>query len=469
MAGKIKKGFVTYLMILAIALVAAFLICVTVMLFSPFKNVLGFQYFIYDSESYEYNVTGGEDSEIFDFSNIKEVNINCNYAKVTVERYVMVDNHAIKFTNKAKGFARENQDTSFSYELSYEDASKSILNIEVHEPEGFLYFSQNITISLLVPTKADYGLENTKIDITNSSGNVYIGNSTELSTVDHNEINLNSFSVKTKSGKTVVYPVIDNTFENIFINTTKGDVVIGKDIVVSKQFEVHTKSGDINLNGVDYKNTSEPAVVDIENGKFESSYLYGNVELAIKSGYFDVSTVTGDLSANDANAQMNSATIKIDEITGVVSFPFVNKSMITIKKMNENSEFYANSTSGNINIKETYGKINIETKSGDVSVATYADDIQIKTESGDINVVYNNTLIANQLDFTTNTGKIDLYVKSDLAFVFVVYNTEGELRENGVYVEIVNGKFVNPLTVNGGTSKIVVISNEDVNLSLISA
>lgn len=469
MAGKIRKGITTYLLILVIALIAAFLICVTVMLFSPFKNILGFQYFIYDTESYEYSVTGGEESEIFDFSNIQEVKINCNYAKVTVERYVMVDNHAIKFTNNSKGFARENQDTSFSYELSYEDASKTILNVNVHEPEGFLYFSQDIKISILVPTKADYALENTKIDVTNTSGDVYIGNSTELTTVDNNEIDLNSLSVKTKSGKTVVYPVIDNMFENIFINSTSGDVDFRTELVVTDKFEIHTNSGDFNSQGISYRNVSEPAVIDIGNGKFKSSYFTGNINLAIQSGYFDVTNTAGNIVANDANAQMKSATITIDSITGVVSFPFVNGSNINIGKMSESSEFYANATSGSINIQETYGKTYIETTSGNVSVSTYADDIQVKTESGDINVVYNNTAIANQLDFTTETGTINLYVKSELAYVLAVYNTEGQLRESGVNVEVINGKFINPLTVNGGTSKIVMISNGEVNLSLISA
>jgi hypothetical protein len=56
--------------VLLIAIVAAFLICVTIMLFSPFKNILGFQYFIYNSNDYVYNVTNAEDKEVFDFSKI---------------------------------------------------------------------------------------------------------------------------------------------------------------------------------------------------------------------------------------------------------------------------------------------------------------------------------------------------------------------------------------------------------------
>lgn len=467
MAGKIRKGFATYLLILFIALVAAFLICVTIMLFSPFKNVLGFQYFFYEEEAYEYNVKGGTEGEIFDMSKINEIKINCDYAKVTVERYEMVDNHAIKIVNKTKGFARDDQNTEFTYELSYENGNTKILNVDVHEPEGFLYFSKNVTISILVPTSSSYALENTKVNITNRSGNIYIGNNMEITTLGNNYVNPNSVSIKTNSGKVVFNPFVDIAFNDIFIKSSKGNIDFANQIVAVNQFEIHSISGNVNMEGLYFQNSTSNAVIDVGNSKFTCKNIEGNVLLSINNGYFNVENIKGNVVSNDSNAQMGGATINIKEITGVISFPFANKSMITIGEIKENSELYVHSTSGQVNIDEAYGKVYVETYNGDVNINTYSNDLQVKTNSGDMNIVYNNTTIANQLDFYTVNGTIDLKIKSSLAFQLAVYDNELTLRKDGVNIDGIKGEFTNPLTVNGGDKKIVIISDGTVNLSLI--
>lgn len=465
MAGKIKKGFATYLLVLVIALVAAFLICVTVMLFSPFHNIMGLHYFYYDDEVYEYNVTDEDSDAILDFSTLEEIKINCSYAKVTVERYTMVDNHAVKITNKAKGFARANQESSFSYNVSFEDAGKTILNVEVNEPDGFLYFSKEVVVSILVPTTAGaYDLENTKIDITNTTGSIYIGNRDELTTQGDNEIDVNSLSVKTNSGRIMIYPVIEKSFDNVFVKTRKSDIDFATDIVVENSLQVYAKAGNISFKGIENKT---PAIIDIANAKFSSEKIVGKTNLLMKSGYFKTNQLQGDLISNDSNSQMVKASIKIDEITGVVSLPFLNGSNLKIKKANAGSQIYAQTTSGSVNIDETYGKTYIKTTSGSVNVHTFADDIEVVTTSGDISVIYENSTIANQLDFATTSGVVNLEIKSDLAFVLVVYDLQYELRQDGVNIEWIEGDFTNPLTVHGGTKKIQVVSNSDVNISLL--
>ena len=72
MAGKVKKGFGTYMFIFLLMLIAAGLIVLLVMMFSPFKKVMGYQYIYYNNvgeESFtEHHVTGGDASDMFDFS-----------------------------------------------------------------------------------------------------------------------------------------------------------------------------------------------------------------------------------------------------------------------------------------------------------------------------------------------------------------------------------------------------------------
>lgn len=466
MAGKIKKGFTTYLLVLVIALVAAFMICVTVMLFQPFKNVLGFQYFIYNSEDVVYNVTGGAEGEIFDFSTIEEIKVDCDYASVSVKRDDEIESHAVRITNKTKGFARENQDTSFAYELSYEDSSNKVLNIEVKEPEGFIFFGKQIEISVILPVSSTYALENTKIDVSTKSGSIKIGNDIQITTVGSNEIDANSLSLKTNSGKIFIYPFINTTFDELFISSNSGKVNVMTDITAQDNFDLYSKSSEIKLKNLDVK--SEYAEINIANSNLNAKTIKGNVNIAITSGYFDVDRVEGNVVCIDANAQMKSATINVGEVTGAVSLPFVNKSNVTIGKMGSGSEFYANATSGKIKIDETYGKVYVETTSGDVDVHTFANDIEIKTTSGDINVIYESTAIANQLDFITQRGKINLKVKSNLGYTLAVYDTDGKLRDNGVTIEGFEDKFVQPLPpINGGTEKIVIITDKSVNISLI--
>jgi len=464
MAGKIKKGFTSYLVVLLIALVAAFLICVTIMLFSPFKNILGFQYFIYNSSDYVYNVTNAENKEVFDFSKIEEIKVNCNYANVAIKRSNRVDSHAIVFENKTKGFAREDQDTGFAYEIFYEDAAKKVLKVEVKEPEGFLYFNKDITINIFVPTEISYSFENTKINITNTSGNIYLGNSEAIKAEGNNIIDINDLSIKTNSGDIILFQMVDTDFEDVFIKTVKGEVDFRKDIKVSNELKVYSSSAEINFGAVEAKNI----LLDLGNAKFSTSNIKGNVELYINKGYFDVAKIDGNLVSNDANAQMGAAAINIKEITGTVSLPFANASRINIDKLSKDSEFYAEATSGSINIGETYGEVYIETTSGSVNVHTFADDIQIKTISGNINVVYDNSTIADQLDFYTEKGKVSLKIKSDLAFKLAIYKTDLTIRgDDKITIDWMKDKFENPLTVNGGTKNIIIYANNNVNISLL--
>jgi len=156
MAGKVKKGFGTYLFILFLMLIAAFLIVLMVMIFSPFKKVAGFQYIFYDDEYYEYNVTGGSSDAIFDLSSLKEIKVNCNYAQVSLERSDEADKNMVKIINAANGFASAEADVDFSYKLYYEAGSdNSILCIDVHEAEASLFFSQRVEIAIVLPDDKD--------------------------------------------------------------------------------------------------------------------------------------------------------------------------------------------------------------------------------------------------------------------------------------------------------------------------
>ena len=178
--GKVKKGFASYLLVLLLAIVATFLILITAMLFSPFKNILGFQYFKYNEEELVFAATGDREDQYFNYETIEQINVDCGYANVKVERIFTQDKYGVKFEKYLSGFARSDQNTDFTYEVSYTDYSKKELNVKVHEPEGFLYFSKTLTISIFVPVEKEYNLSNTAINIANTTGNIYIGNNEKV-------------------------------------------------------------------------------------------------------------------------------------------------------------------------------------------------------------------------------------------------------------------------------------------------
>lgn len=133
--GNVKKGFLTYLFILFLMVIAAFLVFVLIMVFQPFKNVLGYTYLKYSDDSYHYNVLEKTDERL-DFTTIKQINVNCDFAQVRVESSTKVDDVAIRIENNSRGFAHSDQKIDFSYNISFGE-SNNIINVDITEPEAF--------------------------------------------------------------------------------------------------------------------------------------------------------------------------------------------------------------------------------------------------------------------------------------------------------------------------------------------
>ena len=317
--GNVKKGFATYLFILLLIIVAAFLLVVVIMLFSPFKNILGFQYFFYNVEDYNYSVTTTKNSEdAIDFTTIKQINVESDYASVQVSRYVQIDTIAIRISNNAKGFAKSDQDTSFSYEIAYDQDDKSIINISIKEPSGFLFFTKDISVEILIPSKSTYTLENITLNVNNTSGDVLIG----------------SINVKTISGDFIIFPYIDNSLNNVFIKTESGAVDVRADLTIKNSFKVFADNSKIEIKDLTMENTSESLVLNINNSKFFTETITGDISLVMKSGYIEMDVLNGSINANDAVQQMESASIRINHINGGnVSLPYANNSYVNIRKV----------------------------------------------------------------------------------------------------------------------------------------
>ena len=481
--GKVKKGFTDYLVILFFLIIAAFLTIVVIMLFSPFKTILGLQYFAYDYEEYHYNVINSNNVDVsttnLDFSNIQEINVNCDYAQVQVSRFVKVDDISIRIQNWTKGFATSGQDTSFDYDIYYKEGSNNrIINIDIHEPEGFVYFNKSVKIDILIPSVLNdegdngYALENTTLNVNSTSGNIYIGSNATVSRGE-SDIGLNSFNLKTLTGSIVVFPYIEENLTNVFLKSETGNIDIRSDVYISNSFQINANNSMIDLNSITMP-TDKAITMNINNSKIFADDITGNIDLTLRSGYIEFNNLNGSLISNNAVDQMDSANIRINKINeGNVSLPYANNSSIRINEVISTSngtkgQVYIHATGGEIQLGSVDGESWIETTSGNVTMSTNSNDISIKTTTGKINVTYNSSTIDNELNFESTTGDINVNIKSNLAYYLEVYNTNNELRSTGsLFVEYYDKEFANPMSVNNGTKHFTVISNASVSINLI--
>lgn len=472
--GKVKKGVGSYLFVLFLAIIATFLVIITVMLFSPFKNILGFKYFAYKEDEYVLSATNADGNETINFETIENLNIDCSFANVLVERSTKVDTYGFRFENYLSGFARSDHDTDFSYEVYYTDSTKKELNVELHEPEGFLYFNRNITITVLISTKVTYNLDNTNLNITNTKGNIYLGNQDKVWKVIGEEVKnyvtFGTVNLKTNTGKTIIFPYAIGTFDNLYIKTEKGKIESRIDVGVTGECEIYAEKAKINFKKLIAGTTDKPAKFDLGNSKFYAKDVVANIELNIKDGYLDIDKLMGFLSSNDAIDQMAKATITIKEFDGFLSLPYVNNSKVNLGKVSGTSQIYVRSTGGNINIKKSEAYyVNIETTSGNVNVYSSGMDVDVTTVSGNINVTFDNDVMLNELDLASKSGAIKLKVKPDFAFNLYIYNAKGDARTKNVNVEWLDALPANELQVNGGSlmSKVYIFTNGSITVGTI--
>ena len=438
------------------AIIATFLVLVVVAIFSPFKDILGFKYFSFKEKSYVYKVDGASQEDLINFENLKKININCNYADVKIERSDKTDKHALYFENYSVGFARADQDVSFSYDVYFTQGGKDELNVVVHEPEGLFFLSKNISICVYVPIQNEHNevykssFEHTAIDIINTSGNIYIGNNDKPDyTIDSDAlmININTLSIKKTAGKVLFRKYAGSNFGDVFIKTEKGTVEAQNDLNINN-LNIFSSSAKFEMQKINF--TGETAILDMGNSKFYAKEFSGDINLSIQNGYFDLDVLNGTLISDNSENRMAKATIYIKDVKGSVSLPFAYKSRIDFDKIEEGSQLQIRGTEGDINVH------------------TYANDLSVRTTTGDINVVFDSTEIFDGIELTTITGEINLKLRSGLPFVLEVYDTKGKARSSeDVNVAWLSPGFLLPYTFNSGTKVVRVISDDEIFISLI--
>ena len=143
--------------------------------------------------------------------------------------------NAIIIENNAKGFALASDAREFSYSVTL---SGNTLNIEVIEPTGFIYISDDITITINIFFNEDYGtssgdFSNFGFNISTTSGNVDIGASTN----NNQTISPRAITAETTSGSIIFRSCTQiDTIQSLSLTTDNGGIqTIGNNVTYNGQ------------------------------------------------------------------------------------------------------------------------------------------------------------------------------------------------------------------------------------------
>lgn len=461
--GQIKKGFFFYFGLFVLLLIAVFMVCLVIMMFNPGKTVLWMKYFT-GNEKICIIKTTDESKTPIDWGNVTNMEINCTYANVYVQRNCEYNKDGIYIVNQAKGFAIAANESKFSYDIHYEG---SVLKVNVTAPEGFLYFSKKIDIILHATTQTSTNFSNLNLTIETTDGSVSVGGN-ELN--EGEKVKLSSLSVATETG-------------NVYINTKF-------DTSALKSMALKTKEGDlksyqtVTANGKTGKGFSANCDVVLETNKGLISYNAidvgaNNLEIICKKGNVTVDTIT----ASTVDVRCVQGNYRFGNIYGNLSFENSEDIMIApnivVGYVSGNFDLSTNSTNvsaepdvditkvggtvfiladnGTIDILEAQGIVNIRGEKGlSVNIKISEDNTSIKKialNSGTLKIGYLGYVAGNSI-LETNKGKIIINFTSLPSFQSTAKlndNSNTMLEDGKITIShgLVTGGTKNPLTVTG--------------------
>lgn len=482
--GQIRKGFFFYFGLFVLLLIAIFLVCLVIMMFNPGKTVLWMQYFTANDQERVTKTTDG--TRDIDWSQVTNLEINCSYANVIVQKNNEYTLDGVYIVNKAKGFAVAANAIPFDYNVYYEG---STLKIDMIEPTGFMYFSKDIKIILHASEKSSLNFSNLNLKVNTTSGQVEIGGTSAKAA---EEIRLNSLNVSTGSGTIYVTPMFNtSTLTDLDLYTESGKLVSTKDInvpngtlngiAVNCDTSLGTNKGAISYDAInvgahnlaisckkgtvaaDYISASKVNVACVQgNYKFGDIYgslNYTNSEDSIIAPNVVADYISGDFTLTTTGNADAEPGIDIKKIDGAITI-LADKGKVIIGKANGVVDI---SSENNLNVDVTIGENNSSTKriinaNGDVTVSflgNVANSTTIETDKGDI--IVNVTSVGN---FTSNAWVNDLEGTTRLA-------------DDKISVShgLVEGETKNPLNVRGTSSvsgTMTIKTNSTVEYNLVT-
>ncbi len=520
MAGQIKKGFFFYFGLFVLLLITIFFICLVIMIFNPGKTLLWMQYFSSNSYIKLEKTTDTNQADI-DWSNITDLEIECGYGDVIVEKNSddKMTEDGVYIFNGAKGFSGASSAVKFAYEVSYTGPTK--LNLTVTEPNGFLYFSKDFKIVVHASTakRSELDTEHGQINFANMNltvktdeGNVQIGG---VSTKQAQPVGLKSLKVETGSGNILTTDMFDATTlvekselkeddgteerRAFDLRTNSGDISSSKNIefagksgkglalnvescfITNKgkiEFGILTtswqknilmtcKSGSVNIG---FLNAAKTRCVNCVQGNYLFDYVQGGLffesEDSIISPNVRVKYLDGDFFLSENKELGGKPDVELYEVTGDVSM-LVDNGSLSVLKAHKNVivDSKDNLKVNVVMAEDVSGNINIVNQSGNVNLGFMGkvpSNVAITTDKGDVNIK-----ITNSAKFVANS-----WVNNQAA-----EDERTRVKENKIDVNIGNeitdnNPTKNPLNVNqsgsGESGNIEITTNGNIKFTLVA-
>lgn len=484
--GQIRKGFFFYFGLFVLLLIAIFLICLVVMMFNPGKTVLWMQYFT-GNNHYTVTKTTDESKTQIDWANVTQLEINCTYANVTVQRNKEFSEDGIHIFNYAKGFSGASNAVHFEYNVYFEG---NTLKVDVVEPNGFIFFSKDIRIVLNAHTDRQLNFDRMKLTINSKDGQVDIGGTTAKGAEN---VKLSSLSVNTGKGDIYISERFDTSTLTALslisdegkIQSTKdisyGNSSTGKGFAVNCDTTLKTNKGLISLDAVNA--AGHDIDLGCKKGNVAIDFIKADtINVACVQGNYRFKTIDGNLSYTNSEDSIIAPNIIVDYISG-------DFSLTTTGNVDAEPDVTIKEIKGNIMVIADKGKIDVNKAHGAISVDSAnqlnVDIVVAEDREASKNIVINNVsgsvklgflgAVAESVRIVTEKGKVDINVTSLANFVADAFVNDGNnttrLSNDKISVSLglAEGETKNPLTVRGtssvsGTMTITTNSNVSYNL-----
>ena len=442
-ANKVRKGFFFYLLLFILLIIAFVGVCVTIMLFNPGKDVLGFTYF---KNSQEINVekTTDETATPIDIGtkHYDSIEIDGGSFNVVLQNNTDHEKNGIYIVNDSRGFMKTSDRVDLEYSVVEEGNN---LKIKADAQNGFLNLSHNVSILIHYGKVKTDILKDTKLIIRTTTGSVNIGG--VVNTAYSEDIYPGALDIETDSGSITLTQHSTNIYKSIKLKTNSGSIDVSK-----VEDKVNTEEKDNSLQSLDgvIDIDSNSGIIELgkiksrlnlcsDSGTIRASLITGNVDIKATSCIIDVEKVIGNVDFANSSEIMNSCKVYITEITGTLNIPQGRDSFIQVKKLNGATNIHT--TSGNIELGTSENEVNssvyLETTSGNITTYLGGNGARFFiTENGDVNLKFVNSL-KGYSNIETNKGKTSIVFNQDSKAKFE-FKLKNETEENKFNLESVS-------------------------------
>lgn len=456
MAGdKVKKGFMTYVLLLLLFLVAIFFILVVVMIFNPGLNIAGYKYFSHVRD-YKIDTIENDVSSKIDLSQATDIVVDGNLINFEIYKDKIIEETTVEIYNYQTGFAKSEQKTDFNYSLNYslQENGRYLLQIDLENADGFLYFNNNCYVRILIPADQTVNPQNS-LTVSTNGGSIALGVGEPLEVESQTYFQFSNLKLSTKEGNISFGKYLTPDFSTLSVNCGNGKFNSPFDITFSPggKFILTGENADVEIKDVmPNSGTFDGLEVfyDISKGSFKASGILAKLNLSTVSSNISIDNMEGSISGNDLVNSMNGFKLSIGNISGEISLPFANNSTININNAFD-CNMYINSNNLNLNVKNLGGRSWIETEQGNINV-------ELLSNSGDVTLINKtgNITINGDRDMTTKvaaksqTGNISFYYDATSKITVNFYKANGESKADDVSVEGYESASKSPLLINGG-------------------